>query len=165
MSTLNPFLKSFLSGSKCEQIFMRYLSSYPWVVSIERAKGKFYDWDIKMTYMDEDGTEHETTYEIKSDRKSEWTHNFCIEFYNTKLEKPSWIIASKADWYVYYADKKRWMWKREDILAKLMWEESRDIRDGWNDNSRMFVFPVDRLPDFFQEVPNLNEMPEDYKWD
>ncbi len=158
MSTVTKFVKSFQAWTACEKCFMRYLTSYPNVISVEQAKGRHPDWDIKMTYED-DGVTKEATYEIKSDRKSEHTWNFCIEYYNIKKGWPSGISTSKADYYVYYADKKRWIAKRPELLVKLIGQCFTDIRDGGNDNSRMIILPVSELPNYFEEIPEIGEIP------
>lgn len=159
MSTLTKFTKSFSRWTKCEKCFMRYLTSYPGVISIEQSHGHFPDWDIKMTY-ENDWKIKEATYEVKSDRLSEQTWNFCIEYYNTKKGWPSGITTSKADYYVYYADGKWWIAKRPELLVKLIWQCFTDIRDGGNDNSRMIILPVGQLPEYFEELPEITEIPE-----
>lgn len=52
---------------------------------------KFYDWDIMANNI---------TYEVKTDRYTSRTGNFCIEFRCNN--NPSGISTSKADYYAYY---------------------------------------------------------------
>lgn len=143
---------------------MKYLSDYEWLITLEQSNGRFPDWDIKMTYAKHYETVEDeiktATYEVKSDRLSEQSGNFCIEFYNTKQEKPSGIVSSKADYYVYFADGKWRIAKRDELLVKLIQEQNKDIRDGGNNNSRMVILPVEKLPEYFQEIPELTEIPE-----
>lgn len=159
MSTVTKFKKSIVRWTKCEKCFMRYLASYPGLISLEQPRWRFSDWDIKMTY-EKDGVAKEATYEVKSDRLSEQTHNFCIEYYNTKQGWPSGIATSKADYYVYYADSKWRIAKRPELLVKLIWQCFTDIRDGGNDNSRMIILPVSELPNYFEQIEEWTEIPE-----
>jgi len=159
MTTLTKFPKSRQAWSKCEDIFAEYLSTYPGLISLERAPKKgFPDWDIKITY-EKDGKIKEASYEIKSDRKSEYSGNFCLEYYNIKKGWPSGICTSKADYYVYFAWGKRWIARRDELLVKLISECHWDIRDWGNDNSRMLIKPMTEIENYFSEVPNLDKKP------
>lgn len=154
MVTKTKFSKSKVAWDACEDCFIRYLNSLPDTEVIEQAHGKHPDWDVKAMIKWK-----EVTFEVKSDRKSEHSHNFCIEFYNIKSETPSWICTSKADYYVYYSDMKWRMTKRPDLIHKLIIWKFDDIRDGWNNNSRMIILPKEQLPDYFTEITGLTEVP------
>lgn len=154
MVTKTKFNKSKVAWDACENCFIRYLNSQPNTEVIEQAHGRHPDWDIKALR-----NWKVVTFEVKSDRKSEHSKNFCIEFYNPKSEKPSWICTSKADYYVYYSDMKRWIASRPELICKLILWTFEDIRDGWNYNSRMIILPKGQLPDYFTEIVGFTEVP------
>lgn len=145
------FVVSLKLWKEVEKVFMRYLVDYPWMVSLEFSQGKCKDYDIKMTTKDK-----EITYEVKSDRRSEETGNCCIE-YMYKWQA-SWIFASKADYIVYYCNKKWWIQERWLLIALLMDLEKEIKNGGDGKRSRLFLFSVDKLPELFEEIPELPEM-------
>ncbi len=149
------FVSSKWAGDVCENLVAQYLISLDDTVSVEKAQWKFYDWDLKRTTKDK-----EETYEIKSDRKSEYTNNFCIEFMNTKHNELSGIFRSQADYVVYYAWKKWRKANRVELILKILSEKKHDVRDGWDENSRMYIFPVDRIWEFFSETLDIPEIAE-----
>jgi len=153
------FVKSLTRWKAAERIFARYLNDYEWVISVEQSKWRFYDWDIKLTY-EKNWVTKEVTYEVKCDRKSEETGNFCIEYFNTRKQEPSGISTSKADYYVYFADSKRWIAKRSELLVNLIWNNLTDLRDWGNNNSKMVILPVKFLSEWFEELTDLTEIPE-----
>jgi len=98
----------------------------------------------------------EITYEVKSDRRSEETGKCCIEYmYNWNA---SGIFASKADYIVYYCNKKWRIQERWMLLAKPC-EIEKEIKPGWDYwLSRLFLFSVDKLPELFENIPELPEL-------
>ena len=69
------------------------------ILKIEFAPNQvFKDRDVKILY-NKNWEKRESTFEIKSDDKSEETWNICFEYMCN--EQPSWIYASKADCIVY----------------------------------------------------------------
>lgn len=153
------FVKSLQLWKEAEKVFMKYLIDYPWMVSVEFSRWKCKDYDIKLTTKDK-----EITYEVKSDRRSEETGNCCIE-YKYKWNA-SWIFASKADYIVYYCNRK---WRIQE-RGKLLWsiaEMDKEIKTGWdNYRSKLFIFSVDKLPELFENIPELPELTpiDEIKW-
>lgn len=145
------FVKCLTLGKDVEKVFMKYLVDYPGMVSLEFSQGKCKDYDIKMTTKDK-----VITYEVKSDRRSEETGNCCIE-YMYKWQA-SWIFASKADYIVYYCNRKWWIQERWLLIALLM-DIEKETKNGWDGKrSRLFLFSVDKLPELFEEIPELPEL-------
>lgn len=139
------FVESNILWKEAENALLHYLIDNNDIISLEVAQWKFKDWDIKMTTK-----EWVTTYEVKSDRRSEESWNLCIEYmYNGKS---SGIYSSKADYVVYYCNKQwriqdRWLllWKINDV--------EKEIKK-WGDGnlSRLFLFKVDKLPELFKKM-------------
>lgn len=146
------FVKCLKLWKEVEKVFMKYLIDYPEMVSVEFSKWRCKDYDIKLTTK-----KKEITYEVKSDRRSEETGRCCIEYmYNWK---PSGIFASKADYIVYYCNKKWWIQERGVLLCRLS-EMDKEKRTGWDYWwSNLFLFPVEKLPELFENIPELPELP------
>lgn len=146
------FVKCLKLGKEVEKVFMKYLIDYPWMISVEFSKWRCKDYDIKLITKDK-----EITYEIKSDRKSEETWNCCIEY--MYKWKASWIFASKADYIVYYCNKK-WRIQERWLLLCLLAEMDKTIKIGGDgDWSKLFLFKVEELPNLFENIPELSELP------
>lgn len=145
------FVVSLKLWKEVEKVFMRYLVDYPWMVSLEFSQGKCKDYDIKMTTKDK-----VITYEVKSDRRSEETGNCCIE-YMYKWQA-SWIFASKADYIVYYCNRK-WRIQERWLLTALLMDIEKETKSGGDGKrSRLFLFSVEKLPELFEEIPELPEL-------
>ena len=97
---------SFVAGDEGESIWVSHLESLDHISDIEVSKGEFHDWDIK-AFSSGNGRIH--TYEVKLDLKAymwaKWRNsefpNMYIEYHNTRQDKPSGIMSSKSDYYVY----------------------------------------------------------------
>jgi len=97
---------SFVAGDEGESIWVSYLERTGRFSDIEVSEGEFHDWDIKSTNL---ASGESVTYEVKLDlkaymwakwRKSKYP-NMYIEYHNTRQDKPSGIMTSKSDYYVY----------------------------------------------------------------
>lgn len=145
------FVKSLKIGKEAEKVFMKYLVDYPDMVSLEFSKWRCKDYDIKMVTKDK-----EITYEVKSDRRSEETGNCCIE---CKYKwQDSWIYWSKADYIVYYSDKKRRIQEREALIQWIKDNPPQETHWGDGGWSKLYLYPVERLPEMFLQIPELPEL-------
>ena len=144
------FVHDLEKWKEAEKIFARYLIDYPDLISIEFPRGKFKEWDIRMTY----GEWKQATYEIKRDLKTQETWNFIIEYRCSG--KPSWIYCSKADYIVYFIAGKWWIQSRAELLLRIQNVEKRETK-GWDwFRASLYVIKADKLPDLFEEL-NLDE--------
>jgi hypothetical protein len=141
-------------GEEYQKRFL-YLIEYD---TCEIAKGKFKDWDIKLTH---EGT---TIYvEVKCDRKANETGNLAIEFECSG--QPSGVSATKADYWVHFVKGQPYyyMIPIEDLKQAIQDKKyTRTVKggDGWRAN--MYLFPMNVFNDFREAIPTafLNE----YKW-
>lgn len=121
---VNSFVKANNTGKLGEYLWSEHLKELGW--SIEQAPNKrFPDWDIKATKGEE-----LYTYEVKLDIKAYyWADrrgkpeepNLYIEYHNTERDRPSGIMMSKADYYVYCLkrndDIKAYIYNRVQLLS------------------------------------------------
>lgn len=150
------FEKSVVLWKKREKEFGAFLERKYWddLLKIEYAPDKkFKDRDVRATLMI-DGEKCIRTYEVKSDTKSLSTGNFAVEYWS--YGEPSWIAATKADYWVHYT-LPHWRWIQDvaELKAKLKEKKRYDVR-GWNGNkSRMFILPCSELPHLFNKIDPL----------
>jgi len=145
------FVKCLQIGKEIEKVFMKYLVDYPGMVSLEFSKWRCKDYDIKMVTKDK-----EITYEVKSDRRSEETGNVCLE--RTYKWEDSWIYWSKADYIVYYSDKKWRIQKRDKLIEWIEKNPPSEVNGGDGKWCTLYLYPVEKLPEMFEQIPELPEM-------
>lgn len=120
-------------GHKYEDIFIEKILNNP--VGLERPSGKFSGYDFAI------GAER---YEIKADRQTHKTGNFCIEFGSNN--KPSGISVTQATHYGYFVVRPGGEYDiytipTSDILQMIMDRRySRDMRGGDGGRSQFFLF-------------------------
>lgn len=86
---------SFWKCLKFGNIYEKKLVDHLKLENFELAPKKlFSDWDIKT---------EKASYEVKADRFTNKTGNFCIEY--SSNNKPSGISITKATYYAYYVVK------------------------------------------------------------
>ena len=120
-------------GHKYENIFIEKILNNP--VGLERPSGKFSGYDFAI------GNDR---YEIKADRQTYKTGNFCIEFGCNG--RPSGISVTQATHYGYFVvrpggDYDIYTIPTSDILQMIMDRRySREMRGGDGYKSQFFLF-------------------------
>lgn len=109
----------------------------------------FKDRDVRMLY-NKDWQQKESTFEIKSDDKSQDTWNICIEYMCNN--KPSWIYASKADYIVYQIWGEFYMKSRPELLINLNFVEKKSV-NWWDwDRAKMYLINKNKLNLLFTKI-------------
>ena len=110
------------------------------ILKIEFAPNQvFKDRDVKILY-NKNWQQRESTFEIKSDDKSEETWNICFEYMCN--EQPSWIYASKADCIVYQIWWEFYWKNRARLLIDLNNIEKKSV--VWWDWNRAKMYLIDK---------------------
>jgi hypothetical protein len=143
-------------GHKYEDIFIEKILNNP--VGLERPSGKFSGYDFAI------GKER---YEIKADRQTHKTGNFCIEFGCNG--RPSGISVTQATHYGYFVVRPGGEYDiykipTSDILQMITDRlYSRDMRGGDGNKSQFFLFDknifaiykVNGLPPVEESAPSV----------
>lgn len=143
MSFRNKFEKDKIQGDFYEREALKYLKYDTYKIT----QGYFKEYDI-ITYRKEGIVEK---IEVKSDRLSSKTGNFCIE-YNFK-NNPSGILTTKADYYFYFVLYCKDNDINKEIIRydlykipvddlKRMVENCRSVSGGDGGYSKMYLLPI-----------------------
>lgn len=135
--------------------FAKILLDTKSIISIEFARWKFKDWDIKIDCI----PDWILTYEVKTDTMADKTWNFVIE---TRFKwEASGIYTSKADYIVYCVKNERYIQKRGELILRLI-DTPKRITKWWDwYNSELYVISCDELEKLFT---HLNSNPNQDGW-
>lgn len=158
MVTNTKYDKSKIAWDICEQAFAKHIVEDLWWEILETAPDRrFKDWDIKALI-----GWVVVTYEIKSDRKSEHSHNSLIEYeYKPRWWdwEPSWIAGTKADYFITYSDKKRRQQSVEELRKRLDARKKFSVF-SWNGNrAKWWLFKCSEMPSLFDQIEEMEELP------
>ena len=139
----------------CEQKVAEYLRDKFWATDIQFAPQTYWPYrDIKATI-----DWITVTFEVKSDRKSEHSHNVYLE-YKTAKWKPSGYLWTSADYFIIYSDRK---WRQQEVqeLRKRInaFPEKEHRRGGNKNNTRARVVNVKYLPLLFDQIEDIEALP------
>lgn len=130
------FKQDLKMWKRAELEFMELLSASKEVANIERPQGMFPDYDIKVKLKDW----RETTYEVKRDGIYPTSKCLWIEYECKGM--PSWILASKADYYVYKLWNDFYFAKKSDLLELVIKSTEKKECQWWDDGtSKLWVIP------------------------
>ena len=90
-----PFNQDLLLGKKYEVMLLDYLDKDEYTEVEFAPNQRFVEWDVKL----KNGA-LEAKYEVKADRLTAKTGNFCIEY--ECAGQPSGISTTHADYYAYF---------------------------------------------------------------
>lgn len=138
------FDKDLEVGEQAQIDFVEELKKYEEILSYKIAEWYYPDWDIEITT-----PQWIKTYEVKFDRKAEETGNFVIEYYFHG--HPSWIYASKADYFAYNVGWVWWIQDRKELIERLKYTYKTTLQWG-DDKTSMRLLRCDLLPDLFYKL-------------
>lgn len=93
------------------------------------------------------------TVEVKFDVMEAKTGNVAVEYFNTKQGKPSGILATEANLWVYVLNNPLTAWACQTSALKRFFESAkpyREIASGGDDNAAMKLY---RREEIFSKVP------------
>src|SRR6185312_15193469 len=157
MSGRKGFMASLASGKTGENLIKRLLESAGY--SVHQKTGEFAAYDLSIEPLG-------VTLEVKYDDKSHFTGNLAFELYNTKSNKFSGVLGTRATFWVHVLpDKSVWLSHSEtlrNILDKvvLAWYDGF-ITFGGDDNSLMLIIKKDTILPYFTRIDGLE--PADVK--
>ena len=134
MKETKPNFESQLAiGLQEEKEFLKLLKHrYPYTVKIE---GSFKEFDFYLPDIN-------SSVELKTDKKSNYTGNFVVETYH--YGKPSGITTTTADFWVFW-DGKEYCWITPDQIKNLILIEGIDqvrfVGNGDTVQKRAYLVP------------------------
>ena len=119
----------------------------------EKAKGKNEFYDIIADY-----ELQSVLFEVKYDQMVGRTGNLALEFWNPKLNKPSGIMVTLADFWVFCFGNPLEVWICEVEGLKVFMENnkpSRTIDVGGDKNASLMLYKKDVLLQAFYRIDNI----------
>jgi hypothetical protein len=137
-------------GDRAERDVVQLFANASIVIERNRARDlkKLILWDLKGSLAD-----REFTIEVKYDLMEAKTGNIAVEYYNVRQCKPSGIMATEADLWIFVLQKPRsvWICRTAALLAYFdTAKPHRNIACGGDDNAAMKLY---RRKVLFEAVP------------
>jgi hypothetical protein len=133
-----PFQTDLLLGKKYELLLLDYLPNDEYSEVEFAPPRRFVEWDVKVKR-----GALQATYEVKADRLSAKTGNFCLEF--SCAGQPSGISTTLADYYAYFvihgSDQDLYLIpvpRLKELIAQGSYKQLNG-GDGWR--SRFYLIP------------------------
>lgn len=151
------FVRDKIKGEIAEDSVATILSCH-WDVhkASDLEKGRFYDWDLSVAQI---GTDYEVfTVEVKYDEMQAKTGNIAIEFYNSKLDRPSGLSATKADLWCHVLQDSVWI-TSVDKLKKFCKDVSpfKSFNYAGDGNASILLYKTEDILEIFDNISNCDE--------
>jgi hypothetical protein len=140
-------------GSVAEQLVFNILKDAGFIPVLNKDKATRAFWDIEI----ECGTKFEVKYDLYSKRSG----NIAIEFFNSKLSKPSGIGCTKANFWVQVIPGDNgdecWMCPVPKLISFCSQiTPLKVISSGGDDNSSMYLYKKDTILEVFTKTDLSN---------
>lgn len=142
------FKDSLKAGKKGEQIVCEFLTSKNILFSLNTSNKlkELTGWDVKLTL-----NEEEITIEVKFDLMASKTGNMAIEFYNSKLCKPSGIAATRAKLWAVVLNGEAFICSVARLKAFLKDNKPlKNISSGGDNNASLYIYKLKNILPIFR---------------
>jgi hypothetical protein len=133
-----PFALDLAKGKKFERLLVEFLKDCGFNPKLNEVESEYSHYDVTID-------NPKLSFEMKADLFYSLSKNIAIEYHNSKLDKPSGIIASKADWWVhgiYHTGKPTLYFAKRLELIQFMRDNPphKHIIGGGDKNSNMYIY-------------------------
>jgi hypothetical protein len=151
------FVSDRLKGENAEDSVAQILSCN-WDVhkASDLENGPFSDWDLSVAQR-ETGSEV-FTVEVKYDEMEDTTGNMAIEIYNPKSDKPSGLMATKADLWCHVLKESVFITtvkKLKEFVRNT--KPFRTVGAAGDGNAKIHLFKTDDILYIFHRIDGLNK--------
>lgn len=142
------FRDSLKAGKKGEQVVCDFLKrkNILFVLNDSNTLKELTGWDIKLTLGQE-----EITIEVKFDLMASKTGNMAIEFYNSKLCKPSGIAATKAKLWAVVLNGESYICGVARL--KMFLKDNKPLKtisSGGDNNASLYIYKLEKILPIFR---------------
>jgi len=132
------FIADLKTGHEAEDLLIEILSEKPTNTNFVKNTDpkKLSDYDFTFNF-----NGRVTTIEVKWDKKSDFTQNLAIEYWNPRQMKYSGILATKADLFAIQIKDRFLIFPTADLKA-LAFDTSKKFKHAEIDNSTMVLVPI-----------------------
>lgn len=136
------------NGKDGETIVRDFFTARGFLVNIKQ--GKFQPYDLEVHHP-ATGT---FTIEVKYDLYSAKSGNLAFEYFNPKQEKPSGILATKADYWCHVLPSKVILITPTELLKRFTKEvkPKKIVTCGGDKNSSMLIYALDVAEEWFSRL-------------
>lgn len=150
---MSRFLNSLKQGNNGEQLVVDLfnLNGYTCV----KNEGKKVEYDYTVTKLGS------YKLEVKSDYMATQTGNIAIEYFNSKLNKPSGITATLADFWVHVLFNPSQIYIIRPAKLKQFIDEVAPLKTviaGGDKNSSMVLYDKDVILPIFTDITNSHDL-------
>jgi hypothetical protein len=140
------FRRDLAIGQAAEEYFITLASNKGLNTSKSKTGSKEYDVEV-----------NGVKFEIKYDLYSAKSGNIAIEFYNSKLGKPSGVMATEANYWIYFlGDLSRGYFISIQNLKELLEiKPLRIIEKGGDDNASLMLYKIDDVIEKFTALEHV----------
>lgn len=135
-------IQSKILGDMAENEVIVYLTNIGFNAIKNEDKATRLYYDVIAT----DINNQVVTIEVKNDIRSLASGNVAIEYHNSKSDKPSGIMATKADWWVHKICGTLWIIRVSDLLSFTKTEKPvKVISSGGDKNANLLIYTVEQF--------------------
>lgn len=160
------FKRSKNLGDIAEQLLIQELKQRKYVldVGLNEDKSKRYEYDVWADVVDNEGFDAErkiVTFEIKYDLYASKSGNWAIEYWNSKKNQPSGIMATKADWWVHVVNEESEpvLYLATVVELKAFLDKNkpfRTISSGGDNNADLYLYKQEDIQPVFSLLSDLD---------
>jgi hypothetical protein len=138
-------------GDCAEDELIELLKSIGLTVEKNTDKTKFYDYDVCACHEND-----WISFEVKNDVMSGKTGNLAIEYWNSKKNAPSGVMATKASYWVHKFNGKLHYCLVADLKNFLdKTPPKRIIKSGGDDNADLFLYTIETIETILKPIQGV----------
>lgn len=142
----------FKIGDKGEKQVSDELAELGYSVVLNDDESKRYDYDIKITNIDK-------TAEVKNDVFSAQSGNIALEYFNSKINKPSGVTVTKADFWCHIIKGKVYVatvQKLKEFIAQH--KPKRTVKFAGDNNADIYLYSIQDAMKIFIPINRIGEI-------
>lgn len=149
-------LKSMSIGKQAELELITFLESLGFNAKLNDNYSLRYEYDIIA-----EKNSNIVTFEVKYDVMSAKTNNIAIEYHNSKSNKPSGLLATKAKWWVHKIHDSVQICDVQTLKDFTRTETPvKMIEFGGDKNASLLIYEVERFKEICRDLYSIQTFKE-----
>lgn len=149
---MTNILADYKIGDNGEKQVSDELAELGYSVVLNDDQSKRYDYDIKITNIDK-------TAEVKNDAFSAKTGNIALEYFNSKVNKPSGVTVTKADFWCHIIKGKVYVATVEKLRQFIAQNKpKRTVKFAGDNNADIYLYSIQDAMKVFIPINRIGEI-------